>query len=726
MDLSVAILTAGCAGIAGAAGAAAAWVAIRRRASTPAAALSVLASSAHGLATAEDAHLVLPGLLAGVGAALRCRHLELHELHEPVGGGLPVSTLRHGWSAPGVPSRAIDPAQRHRPWHPVRSRWLAELAANRAVVAIATALPVAERAELDGAGAVAIHPLIVAGRLWGCLLCLEHGGKTRCADDLAVLRLLAEMSATAIDRTRVAGDLGEARAAAVSGDRAKREFLANMSHEVRTPLNGVLGMTGLLLDTELDVRQREYAQVVRGSAENLLALLNDLIDLAKAEGEQQIERVRFDPLRLAEDVVAMLSERAHAKGVEIAVHPQDGLPRRALGDPTRMRQVLMNLVGNAIKFTARGHVIVHISWTEDAGGSIVYAVEDSGIGIDNESRSRLFNTFSQGDGSSTRRFGGTGLGLAICRRMVQVMEGVITCRSELGKGATFEVRLPSPEVSSGVAVRSTQVPAAALGARVLVVEADGATRDAIAALCRRIGLVAEGAGGCTEALDRLAAIGAESPRLVLVSANLPGASDLPARCPAGVSCILLAPVAMRPTQADSERLGFAACLVKPPRMARLSEAIGRVTERSEQDDSSDGEPTGVHRRSLLRALVVEDDAVNQLLAKAVLEREGVRVDIAADGHEALEALARASYHVVLMDLLMPVMDGLACAREIRRLERERKQPAIPIIAVSAVDQPDVQERCREAGMDGHVRKPFEPKHLRRILRRLIAERQRRA
>jgi two-component system sensor histidine kinase/response regulator len=721
VDLPSVLLATGCAGLAGAT---VVWVCIRRRDQPQA--LSILAASAHSLATTQDVHLVLPGLLAGVGAALHCRHLELHELHEPVGDGLPVSSLRHGWSAPGQSARSADPALRQRPWHPARSRWLAELAANRPVVATAAALPVAERAELAGSGAVALHPLIVAGRLWGCLLCLDQGCKTRSADELAVLRLLAEMSASAIERTRTAADLSEARTAAVSGDRAKREFLANISHEVRTPLNGVLGMAGLLLDTELDVRQREYAQVVRNSAENLHALLNDLIDLAKAEGEQQVERVRYDPLRLAEDVVAMLSERAHAKGVDMAVHPQDSLPRRALGDPTRMRQVLMNMVGNAIKFTARGHVIVHVSWSEDAGGVVIYAVEDTGIGIDSEARARLFSPFSQGDGSSTRRFGGTGLGLAICRRMVQVMAGTITCRSELGKGTTFEVRLPSPEVSSGVSVRSTQVPTATLGARILVVEAEGATREAIAAVCRRIGLVAEGAAGCSEAIERLAAVGAESPRLVLVSANLPGASDLPRCCPAGVACILLAPVAMRPTQADAERLGFAACLVKPPRIARLSEAVGRAVERSVQDDSSEAEETGVHRRSRLRALVVEDDAVNQLLAKAVLEREGVRVDVAADGHEALEALARASYHVVLMDLLMPVMDGLACAREIRRLERERNQPAIPIIAVSAVDQPDVQERCRQAGMDGHVRKPFEPKHLRRILRRLIAERQRRA
>jgi len=496
---------------------------------------------------------------------------------------------------------------------------------------------------------------------------------------------------------------------------------------MRTPLNGVLGMAGLLLDTELNVRQREYAQVVRSSAENLLALLNDLIDLAKAEGDQQVERTRFDPLRLAEDVVAMLAERAHAKGIEIAIYPHPDLPRRSLGDPTRLRQVLMNLVGNAIKFTARGHIIVHAAWLDEGGGAISYSVEDTGIGFDAATRSRLFAAFSQGDGSSTRRFGGTGLGLAICRRMVEVMDGTISCRGEAGRGACFTIRVPSPEVSSGVGARSTLVSGATLGARVLVVEANEATRAAFVAVCVRVGLVPEESAGCTEALDRLAAVGAETPRIVLVSANLPGASDLPSRCPKGVACILVAPVAMRTTQADAQRLGFAACLVKPPRIARLAEVVGRVFERPDnQEDSGAGEETGTHRRSQLRVLVVEDDQVNQLLAKAVLEHEGVRVDIAADGHEALEALARASYNVVLMDLLMPVMDGLACAREIRRLERERGLPPIPIIAVTALDQPDVQERCRQAGMDGHVRKPFEPKLLRRILRRTVAERKRRA
>jgi len=726
VDATTVMLASGMSGVAGA-GAVLAWAWLSRRGPSVSSALSALASAAHGLATAENPHDRLPAVLATVGSALGCQRLEVHELHESVGGGLPVSSLRHAWAGPGLATRDDQPDLRCRPWHPTRSRWLAELAANRVIAVGVAELPISERPELAGSGAVAVLPLIVAGRLWGCLLCLDRATSARGPDDLAVLHLLAEMSAQAIAHVRVVASLIEAQAAAVSGDRAKREFLANMSHEVRTPLNGVLGMAGLLLDTELNVRQREYAQVVRSSAENLLALLNDLIDLAKAEGDQQVERTRFDPLRLAEDVVAMLAERAHAKGIEIAIYPHPDLPRRSLGDPTRLRQVLMNLVGNAIKFTARGHIIVHAAWLDEGGGAISYSVEDTGIGFDAATRSRLFAAFSQGDGSSTRRFGGTGLGLAICRRMVEVMDGTISCRGEAGRGACFTIRVPSPEVSSGVGARSTLVSGATLGARVLVVEANEATRAAFVAVCVRVGLVPEESAGCTEALDRLAAVGAETPRIVLVSANLPGASDLPSRCPKGVACILVAPVAMRTTQADAQRLGFAACLVKPPRIARLAEVVGRVFERPDnQEDSDAGEETGTHRRSQLRVLVVEDDQVNQLLAKAVLEHEGVRVDIAADGHEALEALARASYNVVLMDLLMPVMDGLACAREIRRLERERGLPPIPIIAVTALDQPDVQERCRQAGMDGHVRKPFEPKLLRRILRRTVAERKRRA
>ncbi len=718
VDASSIILTAGIAGCAGALGAALAGLALRRRQQACTGPATALAAAAQTLGAASDPLAVMPMVLEGLGAGLDCVRLELHAVHSAA-AGTPLSSLRLAWSVPGLPDRLADPGQRDRPWHPGRSRWLAELAANRCCTAVAGEAVGDELTELAGHGAIAAGPVMVAGRLWGCLIAFDRSARRRAPEQAAALHLAAVFVATAITRAETVGQLSAARAAAEAGDRAKREFLANISHEVRTPLNGVLGMSGLLLDTKLDLRQREYAQVVRSSAENLLALLNDLIDLARSEGEQRLERVRFDPLRLAEDVVAMLAERAHGKGLEIAVHPVDGLPRRTFGDATRLRQVLVNLVGNAIKFTVRGNVVVRVDWNEDGDGTLVYDVCDSGIGIDAVAQSRLFVTFSQGDGSTTRRFGGTGLGLAICKRQVEIMHGAVACRSEPGAGTTFTVRVPSPDGSSSLGSRATLVPASLMGARVLVVEADPVVGAATVAVCRRIGLVAELVPGCAEAAARLAAVGGEAPRLVLVSANLPGAGDLPARL--AVPCILVAPLAKRPLQAETARLGFAACLVKPPRTPRLAEVVSRTLARDDEDTA--GDDTGTHRRQHLRVLVVEDDAVNQRLAKAVLEREGIRVELANDGLEALEALARSRYDAVLMDLLMPVMDGFACAREIRRQERERGLAPMPILAVSALEDPAVRERCRQAGIDAQLRKPFEPKHLRRTLRKLMQTRQ---
>jgi two-component system sensor histidine kinase/response regulator len=710
VEAVTAIIAIGSAGALGLLGGA--LLARRRRSSCHVA--QSLTVAAHRLGADEGEVPAIRDALATVGAALGLTRLELHAVQHPPGDGLPLSSLRHAWAAPGVSERLSDPQLRDRPWHPQRSRWLAELSAGRGLAAAVADLPADERTGLDGV-VVMLEPVTIEGRLWGYL---QGSGSGLSEETQTALRLFAEIAAAGLARGQAAQVLATARAEAASGDRAKREFLANISHEVRTPLNGVLGMSGLLLDTELDARQREYAQVVRSSAENLLALLNDLIDLAKAEGEQRAERTRFDPVRLAEDVVAMVAERAHAKGVEIAVHPADGLPRRVTGDAARLRQVLVNLVGNAIKFTVRGHVVVRVEWESDE--MLTYIVSDTGIGIDTEAQSRLFAVFTQGDGSTTRRYGGTGLGLAICKRQVDVMGGTVACRSSPGQGSSFTVRVPAPEGSSAAGGRSSLIPSALLGARVLVVEPEPVVRAAFAAVCRRIGLVTEEAAGCAEAETRLAAVGVETPRLVLVSANLPGASDLPHRLPEGTRCVLLAPVGRRPTQTDVIRRGFSVCLVKPPRTARLAEAVHRALGRDQEDSSVD---TGTHhRRTALRVLVVEDDAVNQRLVKAVLEREGMLADLASDGLEALEALTRARYDVVLLDLLMPVMDGFTCATEIRRLERERSQPPIPILAVSALDEPEVTERCRQAGIDGQLRKPFEPKHLRRLLRRLLQKR----
>ncbi len=707
MDLSSLLVFAG-----GIAAGAVGVLVLRRRRTASVCMVSELASAARALAAGSDPAFSLPAALASAGQALGLARLELHEVHVPQGGETPLSTLRVAWAAPGVRPRADAPEQRDRPWHPARTAWLGELAAGRTVAVAAATINADWRAELDGHARLLAAPVMVEGRLSACLVALG-GDAPDGVDREPALRLLAELVAAAQTASRAAQRIIRLREAAESGEKTKREFIANISHELRTPLTGVLGMVGMLIDSGLDQRQREYAQVVRGSAETLNALLNDLIALARSEGGQRAEAIRFDPLRLAEEVTTLLADRAMGKGVGIAVEPTDDLPRLVVGDAARLRQILVNLLGNAVKFTARGHIITAVGWEE---GCLVFAVRDTGIGIDTQAQRGLFRDFSQADASTTRRFGGTGLGLAVCRRMVDAMGGDIACVSEPGRGSVFTVRIPVEEVTGGRS-GSGSVDASLVGAPVLVVDPDPATRAALAAVCRRQGFSVADAADADEAVTRTGGHGA--PRVVIVASSTIGYEALPARIAASggdAVCLLLCPPSARLAREECIRLGYADCLARPPRGTRLADAVGRALSEIDDESSQDGTGMIQRQRQRLRALVVENDAVNQMIAKTVLEREGLRVDAVSDGDEALERFAHGGIDLVIMDLLMPVMDGFTCATAIRRIEREAGRVAVPIVAVSALDDPGLLERCRAAGIDSLLRKPFEPRQLRRILR----------
>jgi signal transduction histidine kinase/DNA-binding response OmpR family regulator len=659
----------------------------------------------------DDPSRAMPVALAVLGPALGAVRAELLSVHE-------------------------GPVHIARPWHPERGRWLAELAAGRALAVRARSVSAEERLHLEGTGCLLLAPIAIDGRLAYALAVHRRGCADAADADLAALRLVASAVGAATQQQAAEEALAGARADAESGRRAKDEFLANISHELRTPLNGILGLAGLLADDDLPPRQREYAQVIRTSAENLHTLLNDLIEMSANQGDRAVAWNRLDPLRLAEEVAVMLADRAASKGIELVVEPAPHLPLRIVTDPSRLRQAMVNVIGNAVKFTATGHVRVVVGWHEGASArrgpheptdELVVEVIDTGIGIDASQHAAIFAPFSQGDGSTTRRHGGTGIGLTIAQRNLEALGGRLTCTSEPGGGSTFALRIPAHEASSAGSARSNGLRSRLLGVRLLVVDPSPVARAALVAQGLRLGMAVEGVADAATALARLTGGGIEAPQMVAVCAAMPGSTDLPGQARAvGFSgaWVLISPASRRALRSELQALGFAAGLSKPVRGARLSEAV-QAALSGDGDDSVDA--TGpIARRAPLRVLVVEDDRINQRLIKASLEREGLRVDIAGDGAEGLEALHRADYDAVLLDLMMPVMDGFACARQIRQRERAEARPAIPLIAVTACTDEDIPARCLEAGMDATVRKPFEPKQLRRVIRRLVAERRRAA
>ena len=594
----------------------------------------------------------------------------------------PGAERLYGWSAPEVSGHRIEDVIPVVPRVHDRDEVRARLAGGRPWTGTM------ERGRRDGstfAAHVSVTPVHDdSGRLVGTI--------SVCSD------VSAQEEARAV--------LERARDHALAASLLKSHFLANMSHEIRTPMNGVLGMTELLLDTPLDERQREYALAVRGCGDDLLAILNDILDLSEIDaGQLELESVAFDVAAIVEDVAELFAGRARAKGVELVVSIGADVPGMVRGDPGRVRQVLASLVGNAVKFTSAGLVVVSACADRSAGeaGALRLQVDDTGIGISAATVARVFEPFSQVDSTATRVYGGTGVGLAITRRLVELIGGRCGVDSELGVGSSFWCSLYLPGVPS-VATPPRPADLGLRGARALVVDDSPASRLAIEGYLRGWGMdvtVADSGAAGLEAVRRGAAEGRPFG-VALADMHMPGMDghELAAALAtepemSGVAVVLLdGPEALgRPSPAC-----ISAQLTKPVRREPLRRCLTELIVTAAVP------PSGAQAPAVAtRILLAEDNVINQKVTVAMLESDGYRVDVVANGVDAVTATKKTHYDLVLMDCHMPRMDGLQASAAIRA--REGGRGRTPIVALTAAGTHEDKDRCLAAGMDDHLSKP---------------------